>query len=162
MKDSNDVTGFTHSILHHILNGSSSLQANSIIRAFLGTLLRNVLKRNQPCFLEDGSSAMTVKKILEASGGELLEALTDAVVEIESIQDTIIVIDGIDNIGKNGALFLQKFCLKMMASSIFKALFTCRPDPDIKRIVNGFPCIDYDKERQGLSQPFSLAVSVSN
>jgi hypothetical protein len=105
---------------------------------------------------------MTVKRILEASGGELLEALTDAVVEIESIQDTIIVIDGIDNIGENGALFLQKFCLKMMASSIFKALFTCRPDLDIKRIVNRFPCIDYDKERQGLRQPFSLVVSVSN
>jgi hypothetical protein len=162
MDDSHDVTGFTHFILRHILDCSNSLQANLIIKAFLSNLLQKILERDQSCIPEDGSSTLTVEKILNASGGELLEALTDAVGEIKSIQDMMIIIDGMDEIWQDMARFFQKFCSKMMKSSTFKALFTCRQDPDIKKMVDGVPCIDYDKERHGLGTPYLQVVSRSN
>ncbi|KAF8538316.1 hypothetical protein BDD12DRAFT_794098, partial [Trichophaea hybrida] len=148
-RETSVVTTFAHSVLHHILNSSSDNQARSIVTTFLSTLLHKILERNQWHFREEDSSVITVKKILDtSSGGELLRALTETVVKIETILDTTLIIDGIDKLGKEGAQFLEKFCSQAIVSPKFKALLTCRPDPHIKEIVNGVLCIEYDKERQ--------------
>ncbi|KAF8539940.1 hypothetical protein BDD12DRAFT_881439 [Trichophaea hybrida] len=148
-KETSVATTFTTSVLHHILNSSGDNQARSIITTFLSTLLHMILKRDQRHFLEEDSSVITVKDILNASlGRELLSALTETVVKIETIPDTPLIIDGIDKLGKEGAQFLEKFCSQAIVSPKFKALLTCRPDPYIKEIVDGMLCIEYDKERQ--------------
>ncbi|KAF8541766.1 hypothetical protein BDD12DRAFT_731270, partial [Trichophaea hybrida] len=132
-------------MLHHILNGSGDNQARSIVTTFLSTLLHKILERDRWHFREKDSSVITVEEIVNASlGGELLSALTETVVKIETIPDTLLIIDGIDKLGKEGAQFLEKFC----SQAKFKALLTCRPDPHIKEIVDGVLCIEYDKERQ--------------
>jgi len=146
-------TTFAHSVLRHILNGSDHRQAKLITNTFLSTLLLKILERDQSRFQDDDSSIMTVEKILNASDGELLGALIKTVVKIKHIQDTPIIIDGIDKIGQDGALFIRNFCSQMIASPKFKVLLTCRPDPDIKTLVSGVPCIEYDKERKGLEHP---------
>ncbi|KAF8538190.1 hypothetical protein BDD12DRAFT_885900 [Trichophaea hybrida] len=65
-------------MLHHILNSSGDNQARSIVTTFLSTLLHMILERDLRHFREEGSSAITVEKILNASlGGELLRALTE-------------------------------------------------------------------------------------
>jgi hypothetical protein len=103
-----------------------------------------------------------VEEILKAKGGGHFDALTSAVVEIKRIQDTLIVIDGIDKIGKEGASFLVKICSHMNAITKFKALLTCQPDPDIMKIIDGIPSIEYDKERKGSGAPYSLLVNPAN
>ncbi|KAF8537671.1 hypothetical protein BDD12DRAFT_930582, partial [Trichophaea hybrida] len=136
-------------MLHHILDGSGDNQARSIVSTFLSTLLHKILERDQWRFREEDSSVITVEEILNASsGGELLRALTETVVKIETIPDTPLIIDGIDKLGKEGVQFLEKFCSQAIISPKFKALLTSRPDPHIKEIVDGMLCIEYDKERQ--------------
>ncbi|KAF8533261.1 hypothetical protein BDD12DRAFT_762107, partial [Trichophaea hybrida] len=148
-KETSVATSFTNSVLHHILNGSDDNQARSIVTTFLSTLLHRILERDQCYFREEDSSVIIVKKILKASSGrELLRALTETVVKLEKIPDTPLIIDGIDKLGKEGAQFLQKFCSKAIVNPKFKALLTCRPDPQIKEIVDGVLCIEYNKERQ--------------
>ncbi|KAF8252014.1 hypothetical protein K440DRAFT_578372, partial [Wilcoxina mikolae CBS 423.85] len=144
------ITTFTHSVLRHILNGSNPHQEKSIIETFLSTLLLKIIQRDRSRFKDGGSSVIVVAEILKARGRELLEALTEAVVEMNTIQDTPIIIDGIDKIGPDGARFLTRFCSHPTTSPKPKVLLTCRPDPNIKEIVVGIPCIifEYDKERQ--------------
>ncbi|KAF8539937.1 hypothetical protein BDD12DRAFT_980659, partial [Trichophaea hybrida] len=143
------VTTFTHSLLRHILNGSNPRQAKSIIETFLGTLLLKIIQRDPPRFKIDDSSVITVEEILSAGGRGLLGALTEAVVEMNTLPDTPIIIDGIDKMGPDGSRFLTKFCSHPTASPKPKVLLTCRPDPNIKERAVGEPCIiEYDKERQ--------------
>jgi len=156
-------TTFTTSVLHHILNGLGDNQAKSIVTTFLSTLLHKILERDRCHFREEHSSVITVKKILETSSGrELLRALTETVVKMETIPDTPMIIDGIDKLGKEGAQFLEKFCSHAIVSPKFKALLTCRTDPHIKEIVDGVLCIEYDKERQGWGTSYPLVVSLTN
>jgi hypothetical protein len=158
-RETSVATTFTNSVLHHILNGSGDSQARSIVTTFLSSLLHKILERDQWHFREEDSSVITVEEILKASSGrELLSALTETVVKIETIPDTPLIIDGIDKLGKEGAQFLEKFC----SQAKFKALLTCRPDPHIKEIVDGVLCIEYDKERQGLGTSYPLVVSLTN
>ncbi|KAF8535193.1 hypothetical protein BDD12DRAFT_753344, partial [Trichophaea hybrida] len=155
-RETSIATTFTNTVLHHILNGSDDNQARSIVTTFLSTLLHKILERDQWHFREEDSSAITVEKILKASsGGELLRALTETIVKVETIPDTPLIIDGIDTLGKEGVQFLEQFCSQPIIGPKFKALITCRPDPhikqivdDIKEIVDGVLCIEYDKERQ--------------
>jgi hypothetical protein len=144
---------FTHSFLRHILNCSRDDQAKSITTSFLGSLLRNILHREPSRFQKEDPPGTTVKKILNASNGELLEALTEAVSDITDIQEASIIIDGIHKLGKEGAYFLKIFCAHMKTTPKFKVLLTCSMDPDIKRIIDSVSSIEYDKERQGLDYP---------
>jgi hypothetical protein len=160
---SNAITTFTHSILRYILNGSKPRQAKSIIKTFLSTLLFKIIQRDRSRFKGDRSSVITVEEILKAEGSGLLEALTEAVVEMKTIPDTPIVIDGIDKIGLGGSRFLTRFCSNSTVSPKPKVLLTCQLDPDIKKVLVGVPCviIEYDKERQGLGISY-LVVSLAN
>jgi hypothetical protein len=161
---SDAITTFTHSVLRHILNGSEPRPAKSIIKTFLSTLLFKIIQRDRQRFKDGRSSVITVEEILKAEGGGLLEALTEAVVEMKTIPDTPIVIDGMDKIGPDGARFLTRFCSHPTPSPKPKVLLTCRLDPNIKEMAAGVPCfiLEYDKERQGLGTYYCLAVNLAN
>ncbi|KAF8535046.1 hypothetical protein BDD12DRAFT_660917, partial [Trichophaea hybrida] len=140
-------TTFAHSVLHHILKISDDCQAKLITNTFFSTLLLKILEQDQSYFRDDDSSIVIVKKILEASDGEHLEALTKAVGKIKEVQETSIIIDGIDELGKEGVQFLQNFCSQAIISPKFKVLVTGRPDPHTKKIVAEVLCIEH-KEQQ--------------
>jgi hypothetical protein len=161
---SDAITTFTHSVLRHILNGSEPRQAKSIVKTFLSTLLFKIIQQDRSRFRDGRSSVITVEEILKAEGGGLLEALTEAVVEMKTIPDTPIVIDGIDKIGPDGARFLTRFCSHPTPSPKPKVLLTCRLDPNIKEMAVGVQCfiLEYDKERQGLGTYYCLAVNLAN
>ena len=164
-KEGSDVIStFTHSILRHILNGSELRQAKSIIMTFLSTLLFKMIQRNRSRFKPGGFSVITVEDILSTRGRGLLEALTEAVIEMNTIPDTPIIIDGIHKIGPDGARFLTRLCSHQIESSKPKVLLTCRLDPDIMKIIVGVPCIiiEYDKERRGLGISYPLVASLAN
>ncbi|KAF8538262.1 hypothetical protein BDD12DRAFT_649380, partial [Trichophaea hybrida] len=148
MEGSDVSTTFTYSVLRHILNGSNPCQAKLITETFLRTLLLKIIQRNRSRFKDVRFPVITLEEILRAEAGGLLEALTEAVVEIRTIGDMPIIIDGIDNVGLHGAQFLHRFCSLTTANPKPKVLVTCRPDPRIQKIVDGMPCIVYDKERQ--------------
>ncbi|KAF8535369.1 hypothetical protein BDD12DRAFT_912820 [Trichophaea hybrida] len=149
LKEGSDAITFTHSVLRHILNGSEPRQAKSIIKTFLSTLLFKIIQQDRSRFRDGRSSVITVEEILKAEGDGLLEALTEAVVEMKTIPDMPIVIDGIDKIGLDGSRFLTRFCSNSTVSPKPKVLLTCRLDPTSRNNC-GIPCIviEYDKERQ--------------
>jgi len=157
------ITSFTHSVLRHILNGSDAPQAALIIESFLSTLLLKIIQWDRSRFKDASPSDISVEEILEAKRGGLLDALTRAVVEIRTIQNLPIIIDGIDKIGPDGARFFTRFW--SIQSPKPKVLLICQADPNIKEIL-GAPRIDsiiieYDKERQGLRASY-LVVSLAN
>jgi hypothetical protein len=152
-------TTFAHSILSHILNVSDDRQAKSIITTFLSTLLHKILQRD-PFHFQDGDSSTTMAKVLYALGGELLEALTKAVDQVNDIQETSIIIDGIDKLGKEGAQFLQRFCSQQITSPKLKVLLVCQSDLHIQKLRTEGLCIEYDKERQGLGTFYALVESI--
>jgi hypothetical protein len=163
-------TTFAYSILRHILDVSDNHQANSITTSFLSTLLHSIFNRDEQPFRDDDSPTM-IKTILNASGGELLEALTEAVGQMKKIEGKSIIIDGVDILGQEGAQLVQKICLQVTnwqatTSPKIKMLVTCQADPDIMKLVAGliestkgrqcsgtsYPLVvslEYDKERQG-------------
>jgi hypothetical protein len=163
MEGANAITSFTHSVLRYILNGSDARQAELIIESFLSTLLLKIIQRDRSRFKDASPSVISVEEILKAKRDGLLDALTEAVVEIRTIQNIPIIIDGIDKIGPDGARFFTRFW--SIQSPKPKVLLICRADPSIKEIV-GAPCIDstiieYDRERQGLRASY-LVVSLAN
>jgi hypothetical protein len=154
-RESSVSTTFTYSFLRHILNGSGDCQAKLITSTFLKSLLLEILRREPSRFQKKDTPGTTLKNVLDASDGELLKALTEAVFDIKGIQEASIIIDGIHNLGKEGAYFLKKFCEHMKTTPKFKALLTCSSDPNMRGIVDGMPYIEYDKERKGLGAPYS-------
>ena len=155
-RESSVSTTFTYSFLRHILNGSGDYQAKLITTTFLKSLLLEIFRREPSRFEEKDTPGTTVKKILDASNGELLEALTEAVFDIKDIQEASIIIDRVDKLGKEGAYFLKRFCEHIMKTTPkFKVLLTCSSDSNMRGIVDGMPYIEYDKERKGLGVPYS-------
>jgi len=161
---------FARSFLRHILEISDNPQAKSITTAFLSTLLHKNLEQNQLLFKEEDIPIKTVKNILHASGSDLLEALAKSVDEVKKIQETSIIIDGIQKL-EDGVQFLEYFFSQAINYRNFKALVTCPPDSYIKKRVGEVlciehkeqqRCIEYDKERQGLGSSFLVVVNLSN
>lgn len=159
--NSASITIFAHSVLRHILKVSDDPQAKSITTTFLSSRLHKILKQG-PLHFHDGDLTTIMTKILNAWGGDLLEALTKAVTQIKKINETSIIIDGIDKLGEEGAQFLEKMCSQAIFSPKFKVLLTCQPGPHTENLVAKVPCIEYDKERQGLGTFYPPVVSLSN
>jgi hypothetical protein len=153
--ESSVATTFTSSFLRHILNGSGELQAKSIATTFVSTLLLKILYRDSSRFHKGDSSITNVKKILKASGGELLEALTEAIGDLKEIQYMSFIIDRIDRLGKEGVSFVNRYLEKTKETPECKAFITSLLVSDIKELVNWLPCIEYDKERKGMDKHYA-------
>jgi len=139
------VTSFAHSLLHHILNNSGDDQAKAITDTYIRTLLYAILRR------DSDFPKKTITEIIDAAQrNEPLEALAEAILYIKEIIEISIVIEGIDKLGQQGVRFLETFCEHMKTvNSKFKALLAYELHRDENMVVTP-PCIEYDKERQGL------------
>ena len=67
--------------------------------------------------------------------------------------DLSIVIDGLDRVKRQKVEFIREVRelvehLQGRISKV-KALLTSQPEAEIKEVLDGLPCIEYDKERKG-------------
>jgi hypothetical protein len=154
------VVVFVHTLLCQLVSGSQINKKTSIIREFLHGLLGEFLKHNGASkwkrrgFKEEDSLDGKIKKILDAPASELLAAL-GTVLGGGQQQQLLVVIDGLDKAGhqkdeliRGGRAFIEHL---QKSTSHVKALLTSLPQTEIKELLNGLPCIEYDKERKGLA-----------
>ncbi|KAF5650598.1 ankyrin repeat domain protein [Fusarium sp. NRRL 52700] len=167
-----DVTSakFVRSLLFQIISRSPTQQI-SIIKGFLHTLRERLEKRHDRdterrvpsrdisewhhkfdnVFKDDDPPHVVIKQMLdEASAAEHWAALQGAL-EVRKGLEMLIVIDGLDNIEdprnefKGGARGFADYLLERTTA---KLLLTSRPRNNLKEILAGLPCIEYDKERK--------------
>jgi hypothetical protein len=116
------------------------------------TLLDRVLLRDPSRFWAEDSLRTSLKKILDAHNSEVWDALK-AALDAEAGRKLSVIIDGLDLVVEQEPEFvigLRTFVEYLLKRPLKpKALLTCRPHPDAKKIFSGWLCIEYDKERQG-------------
>ncbi|KAF8536357.1 hypothetical protein BDD12DRAFT_663390, partial [Trichophaea hybrida] len=129
----------------------------SVIYLYLRTLLDSILKSELVSnwelsrFRGDDSPDTIISKVLDASSNKHWDALK-AVLDIDHKHELFLIIDGLDKIEHQRVEFIREvytFYEQLQESSTIKALLTSRPHAEIKVILDGLPCIEYDKERQG-------------
>jgi ankyrin repeat domain-containing protein 50 len=154
----NPIVSFTHSLLYQIVCCLSSNEKAQTVRIFLHSLRDAILGKEQtsntklPQFKEGDSPSATIKKVLDAEINGLWGALR-AVLDSAHPHDLSIVIDGLDRVKHQKVEFIREVRelvehLQGRTSKV-KALLTSRPEAEIKEVLDGLPCIEYDKERKG-------------
>jgi hypothetical protein len=156
------VVSFIHSILYQIISCSSSNEKAPIVRNFLHSLLSAIPRNDQASntklrhFGEGDCPSATIKNMLDANANGLWSALR-AVLDDEHARKLSIVIDGLDKAKHQKVEFVRKIrelieYLQGRASEA-KVLLTSQPEAEIKEVLDGLPCIEYDKERKGSVTP---------
>jgi hypothetical protein len=146
---------FVSTILHQLVCCLPRLRVTNVfLRTLLNTILREESrsKLNLSQFKMDDSTGATVEKILQASNNGYWRAL-GAVMDIVHEQGLSLVIDGLDKIEHQKYEFIREVCvfIEHLRERPFttRVLLTGRPQAEIKEILSGLPCIEYDKERKG-------------
>jgi len=147
-------TVFAHTLLHQIICSSSDNKAKAIVVAFLKSLLEAHSQRQRLSrFKKSDSLSKSIEILLNVPDNELHRALVEAS-RTAGIQELWIIIDGIDIITPEDNVFVQNvYCIvKHMMDSIpkLKALLTSSQNSNIQNILGRLPCIEQDRERQGL------------
>ena len=152
------VVTFASTIVHQLVCCVPQLK-EQVTKIFLRTLIKTILSEDNPkqsCFKLGDSAEATVKKILQASSEGYWSALK-AVMGLERNQGLFLVIDGLDKAGHEFTLGVQLLIESLWeCPSTIKVLLTSRPQADIKEILVGLPCVEYDKERKGLIAIFLI------
>jgi hypothetical protein len=156
------VVNFIHTLLYQIIFCSSSDEKVQIIKTFLHSLGKAILRKEQALypkswrFREDDSRNTTIRKVLDIGTKELWSALR-TVLENARIRELSIVIDGLDRVEHKKVEFVKEvraFIVHLQERFLkVKALLTSRPDVEIKEVLDGLLGIEYDKERKGLFIP---------
>ena len=124
-----------------------------VTNVFLHTLLNTIISENNPKrsgFKWGDSVEATVKKVLQASSEGYWGALR-AVMGLEHKQELYLVIDGLDKAGQEFIRGVHLFIESLQGCpSTIRVLLTSRPQAELKQILGGMPCIEYNKERKGL------------
>ena len=132
-----------------------------VANIFLHTLLNTLLSEENlkwSDFKRGDSVEATVKKILQAPSEGYWSALR-AVMGLEHRQELYLVIDGLDKAGQEFIRGVHFFIESLQGCpSTIRVLLTSRPQADIKEILGGLPCIEYDKERKGLIALFLICL----
>jgi hypothetical protein len=148
---------FVSTILHQLVCCLPQLK-EKVTNAFLRTLLNTIL-REEPLsnpdlsrFRKVDSTAVTIKKILQASSTGYWRALR-AVMDITGKQGLSLIIDGLDKIEHQKCEFIREIYAFVghlrERPSATRVLLTSQPQAEIKEILSGLPCIEYDRERKG-------------
>jgi ankyrin repeat protein len=149
---------FVSTIIHQLASHSPQLKER-VTTVFLRTLLDTILRAEplsdpeRPRFKAGDSDEATVKKILKASSSGYWSALR-AVMDIEREQELSLIIDGLDKTEHQDDEFTRGVWIFIEylreRYSTVRVLLTSRPHSKIRDMLNGLPCIEYDKERKGL------------
>jgi ankyrin repeat domain-containing protein 50 len=158
----NPIVSFTHSLLYQIVCCSPSNEKAQIVKTFLHSLLNAILKKEKSSetkllqLKERDSQNTIIKKVLDAETNGLWSALKAALDNAHS-HDLSIVIDGLDRVKRQKVEFNREVreLIKHLQGRVskVKTLLTSRPEDEIKEILDGLPCVEYDKERKGSATP---------
>jgi hypothetical protein len=149
---------FVSTIVHQLVCCLPQLK-EKVTNIFLYSLLNTIL-REEPLsnlelsrFNENDSAEVAVEKILEASSDGYWGAL-GKVMDIDREQGLSLIIDGLDKAEHRKYEFIREVCVFVEQlrgrHSSTRVLLTSRPQAEIKELLSGLPCIEYDKERRGL------------
>jgi hypothetical protein len=149
---------FVSAVVHQLVHCLPRRKKKAATTAFLQALLKEILREeslsdlNLCRFKAGDSEDAIVKEILKASSDRYWGALT-AVMEIEREQGLSIIIDGLDKTKHKKYEFIKEVCefIEYLRGrpSTTKVLLTSKPQPEIKKILHGLRCIEYDRERKG-------------
>jgi ankyrin repeat domain-containing protein 50 len=93
-----------------------------------------------------------IKKLLEAPADELWTAL-QATLDCGQERELSLIVDGLDHVKDEKGELIRgvRAIVKHLQqrTSQTKILLSSRPQAEIKEVLGGFPCIEYDKERKG-------------
>ena len=156
---------FIRTLLSQIVRSSPRGKKISIVRSFLRNLYAGTFKKGRASHwkeldLREGDSLKeNIEKILQGPSNELWAAL-GAVLADEKQRELLVAVDGLDKVEDQKVEFLEGvrgFITHLLKeSSKAKILLTSRPQAGTKKVLNGLPCIEYDKERIGWSAPYIL------
>jgi hypothetical protein len=159
------VAVFIRTLLSQIVRSSPRDKRISIIRSFLRSLHAEIFEKGGSShwkeldLIKGDSPNENIEKILQGPSNELWAALR-AVLADEKQRELLVVVDGLDKVEDQNVEFLEGvrgFVTHLLKeTSKVKILLTSRPQAETKEVLNGLPCIEYDKERIGLSAPYIL------
>ena len=151
------VTHFVHTLLRQIVYCSPMDKKILIFRSFLRGLLEEAFDENadptweRRGFNENDPPDTNIKNILKGPAHELLTAL--GAVLGEEQWSLSLVVDGLDKVERQKEGFIKEVRtfvnLLQQRNSKVKILLTSRPLAEIRDLLDGFPCIEHDKERKG-------------
>ena len=154
-----------HTLLNQIVHCSPMDKRILIVRRFLHSLLEQTFEKeeapnwNQRGFSEEDSPDTKIEKLLDASVDGLWAAL-GAVLACEQGRELSIIIDGLEYIQYQRDKFIRGVSsfvehLQQRTSTV-KILLTSRPLAEIRDILDWLPCIEHDRERNGLPVSYIL------
>jgi hypothetical protein len=154
------VVAFAHTLLSQTIYYSPMDKKILMARVFLHTLVEKIFERKEPLqFENEGAPDTKIKKILGASLPNELWAALKAVLDEQELE-LLIIVDGLDKVKHQRGEFInevREFIEDLLERKPkVKALLTSRPQVEIKKVLDGLPCIEYDKERKGQSVPYIL------
>jgi len=139
-----------HSLLYQIVSSLIAEKKNSTstILVFIRSLL-NQIAPSEP-WMKNSSLDMALRGLIgssKISSGQFWKALKAVLAQQK--QKYLIVIDGLDKAEHQVIGEIRSFITYVQERVWSKALLTSRTRADIKKSLDGLPCIEYDKERQG-------------
>jgi hypothetical protein len=152
-------TIFVRALLQQIVRSFPPQKQKIAVNVFLRTLFHTILrKQSDPNswlsrFKGEDSPDEIVRYLLNATCNEQWDALK-AVLDIEHKQELSLIIDGLDKIEKQNEKFItdiRSFIEHLQDRVKIKVLLTSRPTAEIKELLDGLTCIEFDKERKGLT-----------
>jgi len=165
------IVTFAHSLFYQILCYSSPSDKARIVRTFLHSLRDEILGKERTSttqlleFKERDSPSAIIKKLLDAETNGLWRALR-AVLDSAHSRGLSLVIDGLDRVKRQKVEFIREVreLVEHLQGRILrvKALLTSQPETEIKEVLDGLPCIEYDKERKGSAIPGDSGTKLSS
>jgi hypothetical protein len=150
------VSQFVRALLYQFIHYSPQEKQKPIVINFFRSLLKSIYKEEDYYHKELEILDDCVEKWLNKTFDTPTEALWTALMTTlahESNRELLIVIDGLEKVqdDTSGIIgdFRELIDYLQQRILIIKVLFTSQPQAGIKRLLNGLPYIEYDKERKG-------------
>jgi hypothetical protein len=157
------VSLFVHTLLYQIVSCSPMDKKISIVRNFLHSHADSIFEKDSNQ-LFDNFPEMWLKRILDAPTDDELWTALKAVLAKELERELFLVVDGLDKVQYEKREFINGVRVFVehlqQRTAKVKILLTSRPQDEIKEILDGLPCIEYDKERKGLIAPRFLKQNI--
>jgi hypothetical protein len=155
VREKSSAIAFIHTFLHQFVCCLPQNKQRAVITAFLLSLHNSILFRKKQFNEEVSFSNAALREILDASNDSDLWGALKKALDTEFEIRLSIIVDGLDRVKEHKAEFIRE--LDAFITHLLqrpwkpKAFLTSRPQDEIKEILDGLLCIEYDKERKGLT-----------
>ncbi|OWT43043.1 ankyrin repeats (3 copies) domain-containing protein [Pochonia chlamydosporia 170] len=151
------VTTFVHTLIQQLVRCLPRSKGIMIIRSFLHSLLQEAFQTeavpNQKDRVFNGKGlSKSIQNILDGAGADEVLTALKMVLDDDEQRDFLIVVDGLGKVERERFEFITYVGALVkhlqQRNSNFKTLLTGQQLADIKDLLAGLPCIEYDKERR--------------